>query len=183
MPLIKRYPNRKLYDTQAKQYITLDTVADLIRQGQEVRVVDHATGHDLTAVTLTQIILEEEKTRGGFLPAAVLAGLVRAGGKTADALRRALAAPLNLAHQVDEEIAHRIEGLATDGSVTEEEARRLREHLLGSYSSRPPLPSEAEIEQILRRLHLPARADLAALERELDRLEAALVESTSPPGD
>jgi polyhydroxyalkanoate synthesis repressor PhaR len=176
MPLIKRYPNRKLYDTEAKQYITLDTVAGLIREGKEVCVVDHVTGYDLTAVTLTQIILEEEKKRSGFLPATVLAGLVRAGGKTAGALRRALAVPLNLAHQVDEEIARRIEELTIDGAMTEEEAHRLREQLMASPADRPPVPGEAEIEQVVRRLQIPTRTDLAALEGELDRLEATLIE-------
>ena len=174
MPLIKRYPNRKLYDTVARQYVTLDAVADLIRRGHEVTVVDHATGHDVTAVTLTQIILEEEKKAAGFLPAAVLAGLVRAGGKTAGTLARALAVPLNLAHQVDEEIERRLETLGALGELTEDQVRSLRAQLMASASPRPPLPTEAEIEQALLRLGLPTRQDLATLERELDRLEAAL---------
>ncbi len=67
MVVIKRYPNRKLYDTIAKQYITLDGVAELVRQGSEIKVVDHASGEDLTAFTLTQIILEQEKKRMGYL--------------------------------------------------------------------------------------------------------------------
>ncbi|MBN1658811.1 MAG: polyhydroxyalkanoate synthesis regulator DNA-binding domain-containing protein [Anaerolineae bacterium] len=175
VPLIKRYPNRKLYDTEARHYITLDTVASLIRRGEEITVVDHATGLDLTAVTLTQIILEEEKKRGGFLPAALLTGLVRAGGKTAGALRRALAAPLNLAHQVDQEIEHRLQALAARGELTQEQAHRLQAQLVASPVHQPSLPTEAEIEQALLRLALPTRADLEALERELDRLEATLL--------
>jgi polyhydroxyalkanoate synthesis repressor PhaR len=177
VPLIKRYPNRKLYDTEARQYITLDIVADLIRRGHEVAVLDHVTGHDLTAVTLTQIILEEEKKRGGFLPPTLLASLVRAGGKTAEALRRALAAPLDLAHQVDEEIERRLLALASGGDLTEEEAHRLRAQLLPLPSHRPALPAEAEIEQVLLRLDLPTYADLEALECELERLEAVLAKT------
>ena len=61
MPIIKRYPNRKLYDTAAKQYVSLDGIAAMIRRGDEVQVVDHATGEDLTTLTLTQIIVEQEK--------------------------------------------------------------------------------------------------------------------------
>ena len=68
MPVIKRYPNRKLYDTESKRYITLDGIARLIRKGEEVQVIDHTTDEDLTAVTLTQIIFEQEKKKGGFLP-------------------------------------------------------------------------------------------------------------------
>ncbi len=91
MPVIKRYPNRKLYNTDAKQYITLDGIAALIRQGQEVSVVDHTTGEDLTAVTLAQIIVEQEKRQGGILPHSLLASLIQAGGEAMHTLRRTLA--------------------------------------------------------------------------------------------
>ena len=67
MYLIKRYPNRKLYDTQKKEYLNLDTIAKLIRHGEEVMVVDHVSGEDITTVTLTQIIMEREKKDGNFL--------------------------------------------------------------------------------------------------------------------
>ena len=84
MPLvIKRYPNRKLYDTEAKRYVTLDQVTVLIQDGQEIQVVDHESGEDLTNLTLTQIILEQEKkSDDGFLPRSVLTGLIRAGDQT-----------------------------------------------------------------------------------------------------
>ena len=81
MRLIKRYPNRKLYDTEDKMYVTLNGIAELIRDGHDVQVVDHTSGEDLTAVTLTQIIFEQEKRQSGFLPRSVLTGLVQAGGE------------------------------------------------------------------------------------------------------
>jgi polyhydroxyalkanoate synthesis repressor PhaR len=80
--LIKRYPNRKLYNMQSRGYVRLESVADLIRQGHEIQVIDHASGEDLTAVILSQIILEQEKKQAGSAPRAVLAGLVQAGGQT-----------------------------------------------------------------------------------------------------
>ena len=113
MPLIKRYPNRKLYDTKARRYVTLEEVAALIRDGHDVAVVDHATDEDLTAVTLAQILLGEEKRRG-YLPQSLLAGLVRAGGQTLSTLRRALDAPLGLARQVDEEIERRLAAILVE---------------------------------------------------------------------
>ncbi len=79
MILIKRYPNRKLYNTEAKQYITLEGVAALIRQGAEIRVIDHSSGEDLTVLTLTQIILEQERKQSGLLTNAFLTSLIRAG--------------------------------------------------------------------------------------------------------
>ena len=61
MPLIKRYANRKLYDTESKRYITLEGIAEMIRQQQDVKVIDHETGEDITALTQAQIIFEQER--------------------------------------------------------------------------------------------------------------------------
>ena len=60
--VIKRYANRKLYDTRDSKYVTLDRIADLVRNGDEVRVIDNGTKSDLTKVTLAQIIYEEQKS-------------------------------------------------------------------------------------------------------------------------
>ena len=71
--LIKKYANRKLYDTRTSRYITLEGIAQLVRDGHEITVVDRDDGRDLTQVTLSQVVLEEEK-RGP-------ARLVDAGGE------------------------------------------------------------------------------------------------------
>ena len=57
--LIKRYESRKLYDTEESRYVSLEEVAEWVRAGQEVRVIDNASSGDVTAQTLTQIILDE----------------------------------------------------------------------------------------------------------------------------
>src|SRR6185503_12265076 len=59
---IKRYANRKLYDTRDSRYVTLDHIAAMVRAGDDVRVVDNTTRADLTTATLAQIIFEEKKT-------------------------------------------------------------------------------------------------------------------------
>jgi polyhydroxyalkanoate synthesis repressor PhaR len=58
---IKRYANRKLYDTRDSRYVTLDHIAAMVRAGDDVRVIDNTTRADLTTATLAQIIFEEEK--------------------------------------------------------------------------------------------------------------------------
>ena len=90
MPIIKRYPNRKLYDTEAKRYVTLENIALMIQEGREVQVIDHETGEDLTNLTLSQIIFEQEKKGSGFLPRSLLTNLVRASNDTFDQVRRTL---------------------------------------------------------------------------------------------
>ena len=77
--LIKRYTNRKLYDTQQSRYVTLDDIAKLVREGDDVRVIDNDSSEDLTSVTFAQIILEEEKRKSGLISVPFLRGLIRSG--------------------------------------------------------------------------------------------------------
>ena len=78
---IKRYSNRKLYDTLQSCYVTLDEVAELVRQGEEVRIVDNTTREDLTAMTLAQILFEAEKRKKKSLPLSTLRHLIQSGGE------------------------------------------------------------------------------------------------------
>ena len=68
--VIKRYSNRKLYDTQESRYVTLEEIEEMIRGGKEISVVDASSGEDLTSVTLAQIILENERNHRAGLPSA-----------------------------------------------------------------------------------------------------------------
>ena len=78
--VIKRYANRKLYDTQRSRYVTLEQIADLIRAGEDVKIVDNTSKEDLTSVTLAQIIFEEEKRQKHFLPLGALRNIIASGG-------------------------------------------------------------------------------------------------------
>lgn len=80
--LIKRYQNRKLYDTQNSTYVTLDDIARLIKTGEDVQVIDNRTDEDLTGVTLTQIIFEEGKKKKSLLPLGTLKRIIADGGDT-----------------------------------------------------------------------------------------------------
>lgn len=68
MKLIKRYSNRKLYDTERSCYVTLDEIAQMVRDEEELQIIDNKTGEDLTTVTLAQIVLDEEKRSRKLLP-------------------------------------------------------------------------------------------------------------------
>src|SRR5262245_45513839 len=80
--VIKRYANRKLYDTQHSRYVTLDQIADMIRGGDDVKIVDNKTKEDLTSVTLAQIIFEEEKRQKSFLPLQAMRNIIQSGGES-----------------------------------------------------------------------------------------------------
>ncbi len=78
--IIKRYSNRKLYDTQSSQYVTLEQIAQMIRAGEEVKVLDNSSKEDLTSVTLALIIFEEEKRQKSFIPLGAMRQLIQSGG-------------------------------------------------------------------------------------------------------
>ena len=79
--IIKKYGNRRLYDTTNSRYINQDEVAEMVRDGRDVQVVDAVTGEDLTRLVLTQIIVEHAKDPGSAFPLDILRQMVVAYGK------------------------------------------------------------------------------------------------------
>lgn len=79
--IIKRYQNRKLYDTSDSCYVTLDDISEMIKNGEEVEIVDNTTKEDLTAITLAQIILEEQKKKTHVLPLGTFKQIIQGGGE------------------------------------------------------------------------------------------------------
>ena len=77
--LIKRYENRKLYDTSRSAYVTLEEIAGMIREGKEIKVVDAKTNEDLTKSTLALIILEQERDKKNLLPLSFMYQLIKYG--------------------------------------------------------------------------------------------------------
>lgn len=152
--LIKRYANRKLYDQSRSRYVTLEELEELIREGREIRVVDAVSGEDLTALTLTQIILEKERNRGPFLPAGFLHLLIKHGESWQEFMQKSLQASL--------------EGML--GS------QRQADQLFREWSARtgwwftPPGGARQEDRGEIESL----RAEVAALKSRLRELEARL---------
>jgi polyhydroxyalkanoate synthesis repressor PhaR len=79
--IVKRYSNRKLYDTVESRYVTLPQIAVLVRNGVDVRIIDNNTKEDLTSVTLAQILYEEERKQSRALPLAALKDLIHSSGE------------------------------------------------------------------------------------------------------
>jgi polyhydroxyalkanoate synthesis repressor PhaR len=82
--IIKRYENRKLYDTENRRYISLEEIAELIRNGVEVQVIDNTNGEDITTQTLTQVIVEEGKKGRNPLSKDLLHSVIRMGSDFID---------------------------------------------------------------------------------------------------
>lgn len=165
MRTIKRYPNRKLYDTAARRYISLNDVAVLLRQGEDVQVIDNATGEDITAATLAQVISGQEKQHRGRLPGDLLAGLFHVGEETATRLREALDWPA----RVDAEIRRRVEVLVAQGAFSPEEGERVLSKLL-AVEMTPLVNVEALVGRVLAERGIPTRQEILALNEQMDDL-------------
>jgi polyhydroxyalkanoate synthesis repressor PhaR len=111
--VIKRYTNRKLYDTVESRYVTLDEIAEMIKAGAEVKIVDNRTKEDLTSVTLAQIIFEEEK-KTSKMSLEMLRDLIRRAKELVQTSQDAVSA---LQRKVDERVRAAMEGMSNLGEV------------------------------------------------------------------
>lgn len=96
--LIKKYNNRKLYDLSRSRYVTLEEIADLIKQGHEVKVIDASTQEDLTNLTLAQILLESERTGKHPLPVDFLHQLIKYGESFREFFQASVASGFDALH-------------------------------------------------------------------------------------
>jgi polyhydroxyalkanoate synthesis regulator phasin len=133
--LIKKYANRKLYDTRTSRYITLEGIAELVRDGHEIKVVDRDNGNDLTQVVLSQIVLTHEKSEP--IRGADGGSMHERGQALLDYVRRTLNVPSDLVNQVERRRSD-VEGMVDE--AIERALRRLR------------IPGRHDIEQINKRL-------------------------------
>jgi polyhydroxyalkanoate synthesis repressor PhaR len=176
--VIKRYSNRKLYDTQESRYVTLEEIEEMVRAGREISVVDAASGEDLTSVTLTQIILENERNHRANLPTAFLHQLIKHGEAWQDFVQRTMRSSLEgfVSSQRDMERVFRewstragwgaVAGAASTGGETRREGEPKRE---GPEAKRDGGDAEAEK---LREEVSALRDRLRSLEERLQKRKA-----------
>jgi len=163
-----------LYNTRSKEYITLEELAEIVRQGIEIQVVANANGEDLTAVVLSQILLSKEKSPGGLLPITLLSALVHAGGDAFELARRFLAATTDIGHFLDEELGRRIEILISQGQITAQEGEIWLAKLQQAGKDEPlkPLSIDRLIQHSLQAQGFASRADYELLLNQVDILAA-----------
>jgi polyhydroxyalkanoate synthesis repressor PhaR len=163
--LIKRYANRKLYNTETSRYITLKGIADLLEADQEVKVIDNETGEDITSVTLSQILVDTERD-GRSVPGNLLSELFQRGG---DVLYGAVRKRVDDASEGIEELKGNVRRLL-----------RPRGRDWVAFTA-PDLESVVQraFERVAEMLDLPRRSDLVRLSEQLDRVARAL-EAAAP---
>jgi polyhydroxyalkanoate synthesis repressor PhaR len=177
MPLIKRYANRKLYDTESKRYITLDGIAEMIRQQQDVKVIDHETGEDITALTQAQIIFEQERKLRSGIPRTVFTNLIQTGSDTLSQVWHALIPPDEMKKAVDTEIENRVQLLVKAGQMSDDDGVRMLDLLLTPVvpepeASRPERAAPLSGLEKLIKQRAPGQEQLEQLTRQVEALTA-----------
>ena len=164
--LIKRYANRKLYNTHTSRYITLKGIAELIEAGDDIRVIDNETGEDITSVALSQILVDNERT-SQRLPGSVLTELIQRGG---DVLYNALRKRVGEASEGIEGIQRSVRRMVAG---SEDAGEPVRDWI--AYAT-PDLDRvmQGAVERVLKVLDLPSREDIRALDSKLERVAIAL---------
>lgn len=156
--LIKRYANRKLYDTAHSRYVTLDEIAEMIKNGEDIQIIDNKTKADLTAVTMAQILVEEEKQGRRTRPLPALRELIQ----------RRIAEPVSHFRTNIEESVIR---LIRSGEERAEETHRQ----IKSWIEQNTQALEDLQRRMDDRIKTMARPDvLQGIERRLDQLSARL---------
>ncbi len=166
--VIKRYTNRKLYDTVESRYVTLEEIAEMIKAGAEVRILDNRTKEDLTSVTLAQIIFEEEK-KTSKMSLRTLLELIRHGGERAQQFVEDTHAELRgRVEAVRHAAEQRVQTLLNKGQQTSDRAKDL------------VAASQEALSQLQRRLDERVRSavegmsSLSEIRRDVQQISARL---------
>lgn len=177
---IKRYANRKLYDTTTSCYVSLQKIHALIQQGKDVVIVDSRTGEDITSVTLAQVVVEAEKHRHSLLPLDALKDVLQRGGESVrdfiETTRRAGRGAVSLADEARERTYRR---LVEQGELSEDEAREFLGSLgnnIGKQRRDLERTIDRRVRQLLDSMRLPSRAEVQNLTKKVDTLVTKLDE-------
>ena len=165
--LIKRYANRKLYNTDTSRYITLKGIAELIENGEEVRVIDNETGEDITSVALSQILVNSERTNQ-TVPRSLLSDLIQ---KSGDALYGALRKGVDDAADNLAEVKRNVRRIVNPGDA--EGGGGLGDWIAYSTPDFDHIVQNA-MERVFKMLDLPRRSDIEALNDNLERVAEAI---------
>ena len=181
--VIKRYTNRKLYDTVESRYVTLDEIAEMVKQGVEVKIIDNRTKEDLTSVTLAQIVFEEEK-KTTRMPLSVLREIIRRPGEQISEFIKSEVTPR--VASIREEAESRLDKLlrredgtpekpAVDGAQNLSPGELLKgsQRALEDFQKKVDERVKAVVENVVGNLPALGR-DLGALVQRIEMLEKKL---------
>jgi polyhydroxyalkanoate synthesis repressor PhaR len=176
--LVKRYSNRKLYDTSESRYVTLDEISRWVKAGEEVKIVENESGEDLTAVTFAQIILEEERKKNGYLSLPLLRNLIQHGEAALQNIAATVDRGMEVIRTAPDRARSRVQELSNVSDRLGELQRRLDEVVRRSVEA---VTSHPTFQQEMRRIERTILALEARVGRLRNGTENAADDSVPPP--
>ena len=165
--IIKKYANRRLYDTESSSYITLDRLAEMVRQKREFKVVDAKSGEDITHSVLTQIVMDEEAGGTNMLPVNFLRQLIGMyGDQMQSMVPQYLEASLEAFQRNQTQFRDALAGAFTGGPLAEIARRNMELFQAAAPGAAKPAAAASHDENEIERL----KGELAALQAKVDKL-------------
>jgi polyhydroxyalkanoate synthesis repressor PhaR len=184
MHRIKKYSNRKLYDTATKSFITMDDIANLVESGEEIIVIDNSTGEDITTTILSQLVSKNLSGNIQDEPSEVLTGLLRKGGGEFFNYARKKVGLLHRAATLTSGGIDKIENLITVNKDNADPDEEVQADDDTDQADNEAILQESElikwitgkidegIKQSLKKSNLATKKQIAALKKEVKELTA-----------
>ncbi len=178
---IKKYANRKLYDTTDKKYISRKRLSELIKQGEDIVIIDNETGEDLTASIVSGLIATTSgKAGGGTVSSGVLIQLFRKGGNAlTDYAKRYVSLWQKSFTLAEDEIDSMVKTLVKNKEISKSEGSRLKDEIIGYTTSLKDWISDtvdARLKEVLSATNLATKNQVAELSQRVNTLEEKLAQ-------
>lgn len=174
MHTIKKYTNRKMYDTHDKRYVTMAQLSELIKQGEEVMVIDNRTGEDITTAIISQLIGRDNKEKDKAVSSQLLMQLLRKGGGTlTDYAKKYMSLWQGAFNMAEDEVSQLVNRLVKNKEISMSEAGKLKKEIMGYTSSLKSWISDRidkRVGEDLQSMNLATNDHLKALSDKVDVL-------------
>jgi polyhydroxyalkanoate synthesis repressor PhaR len=178
MHRIKKFANRKLYDTTDKKYISRTRLSELIKQGKDIIIIDTETGEDLTAAIVSNLIATTRGKAGGTVSSGVLIQLFRKGGNAlTDYAKRYVSFWQRSFTMAEDEIDDMVKKLVKSKEISRSEGTRLKREIMGFTTSLKEWISDAidkRLKEVLAATHLATKDQVSELNSRIKTLEKKL---------
>jgi len=179
MRIIKKYSNRRMYDTKTSKPITIQDIGNLVVEGEDVQVIDYETGEDITTIVLIQVILEQQRDIDGLAPAPMLlTELIKRGRKSVqDLVENSLFNAVQSISLTEEKAAQIVEQLLKEKKITLPQAefvqKRLKEMIAKSQETLESHIKSA-IKNIMTEMNIPTREEIDNIQVNIKKLNNAI---------
>mgnify|MGYP001557535175 FL=1 len=174
MHKITKYANRKMYDTHDKRYVTMDQLSDLIKQGEEVVVIDNRTGEDITTAVISQLIGRDSKEKDRTVSSQLLMQLLRKGGGTlTDYAKKYMALWQGAFDMAEDEVSQLVNRLVKNKELSIAEATKLKKEIMGYTHTLKSWISDSidkRVGEVLQSMNLATNDHLKVLTAKVDAL-------------